>query len=361
MKAVDMTIWTSGAFNVEDDEIWFVPYEYNLLCKYNIKTKKVEEILTLDFSTVQVESFNNIYRYHKQIFLIPAFEKFLLIYDIEKKSFDRIDFFGNTNVISMFNQCFQYGEWLYLFPTNYDAFARINMNTYVLQEFPIKDNKCKMFYSFAYMNDKVYLVNMSDLLYVFDLKTNQLEVEYKSNEIQALRTVTVVNDSLYITGKDGKVLLYDTLKKKGRKDGEYGIEFKSVHYEDSRLILVPLVEKEYFIEVNIDNGRNRRINFSNKMNYKRWPHSSCSKGTVYKNKLFFFNTQFRTMVEYDIASGELIENSLYLNEESVSQEKMISMFLNQIRNRGNIREGVGTYATLENYLEFCTMENIERR
>lgn len=108
------------------NDLWFVTCQLQMLCKYNINSRKVEIVAevpeTKDMSYVYIS-------YHEgKIILIPGHEAAICIYDIERKSFTK-KYFEDKYV----NYCFGRGivirQYLYLSPIDYPALIRYNLYT----------------------------------------------------------------------------------------------------------------------------------------------------------------------------------------------------------------------------------------
>lgn len=113
------------------DELWFVTYPLQMLCKYSLADQRIEYVTQLP----EVENdgclryVNVVYdQEHHCLIMVPYRGEALCIYNLEKGTF-RKDYFRPEYVNSCFGRAFQYGRSLFLTPINYPAIVRYDMDT----------------------------------------------------------------------------------------------------------------------------------------------------------------------------------------------------------------------------------------
>ena len=354
MKEKETIIWTCGLFNIVNDEIWFVPYEHNILCRYSIRKNVIIENVILNVNLFQIESFDISYRSGNKVFLIPGFEQSIHVFDIEKNKMNCTGISEYKGVGEKFLLCHQYNDWIYLFPSFYDKIIRINTNTMVVEEIePNKDKMCNHFNDIDVNGSKAYLVNKTNEIYIFDFEKNKLGVEYRFTDEIELRTISLWNDKLVVANQEGKVFMCDLDKHNITPFAEYNMEFLSSYCIKSSLFLIPLLEKDYFIKVNLENKNMQKIQLCKKDKYKKWPHATFSRGAVFKEYLCLFSTQYRTLIIYNCITGEIIENFLNLELPNIDRNNLNSSFRDEIEKKKCIIEGNGQYSTLCRFIDFC--------
>lgn len=78
----DMPIWSNDGFDVDNNHVWFVPFEINILCKYSMKKRIVEEYFVLD--DCDEGAVYNVKIWNDSIVAIPARSKNLTIFQANK-------------------------------------------------------------------------------------------------------------------------------------------------------------------------------------------------------------------------------------------------------------------------------------
>lgn len=354
MKASNTIVWTCGVFNIVDDEFWFVPYEQNLLCRYSMREKAVVEVFPLEVSPFQVESFDHVYRMNDKVFMIPAFEKYLHVFDVNQRNSQLVTIPEFTGVGERFLLCHQYGEWLYLFPSFFDKIIKVHVNTLIIEEVCMKEaGRCNAFCDIAVKGSKAYLVNGKNRIYLFDFELDQLSTVCQFADISELRTVSFWNDELMVSDQKGCVWAYDLIEKKETLFAEYGIAFVGTYCVDSSLFLIPLLEKDFFLRVNLEDRCLQKIELCKKDHYKKWPHRVFSRASIYKDCLFFFSTQYRTLIKYNCLTGELEESSIAIEPASITQDTLHDWLRRETEAGNSLIEGNGPYTSLDNLIEYC--------
>lgn len=355
MKANDAIIWNCGIINIVDDGFWFVPYEQNLLCRYSIEKNLIDDIFVLNMSPFQVGSFDNVYQINNKVFMLPAFEKYLHIFDMNQRDIQLVNIPEYTGFGGKFLLGHQYGEWLYLFPFSFDKIIKVNINTLKVEEVLTKDEvRCNSFFNMAVKDNKAYFVNKENRIYLFDFKSDELSVLYQFEDISGLKTISIWNDKLIVTGEKGRTLVYDLNEKKETIFAEYGIEFIGSCCVDSYMFLLPLFEQDFFLRINLEDRSLQKIELGKKENYQRKPHHSVfSRACVYRDCLYFFNTQYRTLIKYNYITEMLEENCMMINPVSITSDALNGWLYRETEAGKILMEGNGPYATLNNFISYC--------
>ncbi len=355
MKANDAIIWSCGIINIVDDGFWFVPYEQNLLCRFSIEKNLVDDIFELDMNPFQVESFDNVYQINNKVFMIPAFEKYMHVFDMNQRNIQLVNIPEYTGAGGKFLLGHQYEEWLYLFPSFFDKIIKVNVSTLEMEEVLTKSEDWhNEFVNMVVKDNKAYLVNKENKIYLFDFESEELSVVYQFKDISGLRTVSIWNDKLIVTGEKGKTFVYDLIEKKETLFAEYGIEFIGSYCVDSFLFLVPILEKDFFLRVNLEDRCLQKIKLCRKDRYQQRPHHPAfSRPCVYRDCLYFFNTQYRTLIKYNYLTEKLEENCIMIEPVSITRD-ILNDWLHRETEAGNsLIEGNGPYTTLNNLIAYC--------
>lgn len=346
--------WTIGGFAIDGDYVWFVPYMLNVLCKYNMKTNYMEETLFIPKPTCGFAGFYNVIKTKESVIMIPAFEKNIYMYHIEEKKMEKVEIPNEKCTCEKFQYATIYNDELFLFPVSYSCVLKVSLVTYVVEKISMDNENANMFNAAIGLDDRVFLVNMSNKLYMFDLKEQKGDVYFAFDEKIKLRTVNVLQgNKLLLADTYGNVYTFEMESKHVEIVWEgTGQQYGSCLCVNNTTLLVELVEKDYLEIGNVITKEKEQIKLKNVMHYEKWPHAVFSKAIICGSKAYLFSTQYRTLLQYDFETGTLIEMLLEYGEMSVEDIKKLIESSTYV---GGIREGFGSYPTLETFLEVLLM------
>ncbi len=114
-------------FAVDGECIWFVPYWYNMLCKYNVQTRQIESMQTLPQENTVEGLYLNLVKIGNCILLIPMYAKNVCIYYIDTGEFLELETGCGDKVDS---QLYTYGMWkpdVYLFSVMHPVALKLDV------------------------------------------------------------------------------------------------------------------------------------------------------------------------------------------------------------------------------------------
>ena len=258
------------SFALDEDCIWFVPYWYNKLYRYNLKKDQLEFCRTLPVFNNMESLYGNVVKCGERLVLVPSSADAVCIYNIKEDTFSILplrDYYRGTD---KFGISVTYGTYLYLFPFKYPAICKIDLskrNVYYLTDWYEKfffHNEGTMFQWSYYVYDSiVYLLVMgTNCIFQFDIVSETGELIPIGDSAMRYQTIDGIGrNSLYLSDQYGKIVLYD-------------LKTKEVEVLESDIVQKNL----YFI---------------------------CSK--VVGNKIFYFPCEPGTCIEFDVLNKTFCE------------------------------------------------------
>lgn len=113
-------------------DIWFIPQEYNALCRYNKRKKSIDYMSAVPKEEQRPTLYSKIVIYEKYLVLVPYMASEIAIFDMEKKQFIKIQ-------LPIPDACYKYresvkfhngirkGKLIYLLPGEFPEIVCINM------------------------------------------------------------------------------------------------------------------------------------------------------------------------------------------------------------------------------------------
>lgn len=120
---------TSDVCKVGDD-VWFVTYPLQMLCKYNLKDNKIEYVATIpEVPNDGKWRYANIINYENKLIIAPSDQvNALCVYDMNTKCFCK-EYFREEYVAGVFGRAIAYKNYIFLTPRNYSAIVRYDVLT----------------------------------------------------------------------------------------------------------------------------------------------------------------------------------------------------------------------------------------
>lgn len=181
MKEEKLYFWPS-CFCVVEDDIWFVYGKICLLCKYNIKKKETIIVSDIPVDDIFGKSlFKNMIYKDEKIYLIPAWAKNILVFDIRKNTFDEIDIPVHEGL--MFCKAYLYKGEIVCIPYTYPAIVRIDTAMGIIKK-GIDLKEIKKEYDISYFNDadkrksEIIMVSpQSKEIFIYDMESNVIDTK----------------------------------------------------------------------------------------------------------------------------------------------------------------------------------------
>ncbi len=121
---------------VDGEYAYFVPFDFNIFIKYNLRKRKAEWILPLDkVHATQKGVFSDIVKYKNKVILVPCHIKEFVIVDLERQSVEYVTMPEPENGIQygFFSKGILYGNQLVAVGYLYSIFLKMNLDTYAME------------------------------------------------------------------------------------------------------------------------------------------------------------------------------------------------------------------------------------
>ncbi len=231
-------LW-SYSFVVDDDCLWLVPYWYNFLCKYNMRTEEIELIEKIPVENTSEALYSNLLMMDTSIILIPTNATKVCIYDTLKKEFTVIDVVDQDGKANRF---FPYGVWgdcIYMFSLFSSTVIKFQVSLKKIDYISMDCGTMGMrqgdvlFQTQSYFEqERVYIPFWrSNRVLKFDMEKEVCTVLEIGEDDEYYLSVGRGNENeLYLLNQDGNVVIYNELSGKTERlinklNGVYNYKF----------------------------------------------------------------------------------------------------------------------------------------
>lgn len=195
----------------KEDNIWFIHNNYPILFCYNLVKNKilVKKIIPISNKRM-VACFSSINIIENTLFLIPNNSGVVVIYDIEKDSFQSITI--ECSGSNVFRDSYVFGKYIYCIPYRYTNIVKINCITLEIEYIPInhfisiiEKNLC--INSICRIGEKVFCVIWeTNYIISFSMETEEIDIfeAVKDNKNHKLSAICTANGFLYVYDSSSK-------------------------------------------------------------------------------------------------------------------------------------------------------------
>lgn len=121
----EMRLLSFGDMAVDGDEAWFVSNRYQVICKMNLNSGKVDMVARIPETEMKLMNlYSYIYIRNRKLYLTPLHTDALCIYDLENNTFQKI-YFPDSKINNFMDMSFK-GDEIILKPSGYDGIVRYN-------------------------------------------------------------------------------------------------------------------------------------------------------------------------------------------------------------------------------------------
>lgn len=111
------------------EDFWFVSYRLQMLCKWNMNSKKTEVVAEVpDMPYVSYFQYVQIVNYKNKLILVPQRANSLCVYDIETGKFEK-HYFKDELADNCFGKAYVYEHYVFLIPMDYPAIVKFDVTT----------------------------------------------------------------------------------------------------------------------------------------------------------------------------------------------------------------------------------------
>lgn len=331
--------WTIGKFEIDGDFLWFVPHWLNVLCKYNLLTRKIEQVISFPKTTIFHRGFFNVKKIKDYILVVPSWEENIYLYHILSGKMKKFKLREKIYTNEKLYLCGVFSEKVFLFPIEYDYIVKLDVVNELLEEIPCSP---QMFISSIQKEEKIYLVNMTNELFVFDMKTEKLKVEWSCDCNKEFRTIIDSNfNTVILIDMIGNILFFDIDKKKIIKQ----IRFNHLVYSgicmESKVFLFPEKWKNPFV-LNLSNYQIKELEFV-KENFSESSLTIFSEAIMIEKKIYIMHTTKQCLFIIDSESEKFEEVYIKIGELN----ELLDELLDVQAKKEPLLEETGHYVSFE--------------
>ena len=322
-------LWSNGRGLIDEDCVWFVPANYNCLCKYDYCAEKMRKFIFLDDATTMRDTHYNLMKYKNYIVLIPIRDMNILIYNIENGKIERLRLAGEENRKEKFIASAVLGNYIYMFPVLYPQILRLNMENRYLEYIDSPNAKKSFIDGVDYTQTCVATGTMANLLLIdsnkiceFDMETCSERIVAVGNEGVRYQTICKYEeDGLILSDQYGKIIILDKNKKQ--------IVCINPEVEECFVNCVPVrngylfmpyrktVDCVYLEEKNVSKvDLGIEIKAAERM--KEWKYTICSLAYYDEEKVTFFNRINRSFCILDRKT--CVTQEYYISLEALDED-----------------------------------------
>jgi len=204
-------IWSMNCI-VDEENIWFISYWYNLLCRYDLYNRCLETVRVPVNYTLE-GLFGNIIKVGKQLVLVPTNANSIYVYRILEREFKEIPIREEKEKYDKFMVCAAYGETVYFFPSNYTYIIKLNLNSFQLEylEFAHDGKKIQVNIQNYTYNQYVYLTHKEDNMVIrYNLQNETYECWRIGDKDERYSSIIRTADGkIWVANQHGKIILLD--------------------------------------------------------------------------------------------------------------------------------------------------------
>jgi hypothetical protein len=188
--------------------VWFVNW-YNMLCKYNKQSKKTEYVGTIagqSYGAYRCMAANN-----NKLYFAPILDEGTYVYDVDKKSFEKINFNGCPKCDSKvkFQEVVSFRNFVYFIPSQFSAIVKLNVDTHEIEYFSqwiddVSELKGKenpsFFFSFCIIDAEIILtIRGTNAIMIFNMETSGYEIKEVGEKSMRYTNVCFDGQNYYLS------------------------------------------------------------------------------------------------------------------------------------------------------------------
>lgn len=335
-------IFAHGGFLIEKKYLWFVPYEYDFVCKYNLEDEKIEKIKLLG-EPEAIDTALNIVRFQDELITIPSRSKVLHIYDDVNGAIKNYELEENISSSSYLCTA-NYNGYLYLFPFGKDHIVKLKTTPNIdVSYIATPENG---FVMSAQIENRMYLVANSNKIYCYDLKLDKLSsVVVPVHKISCIAAKN--KNELTLVDTDGNIYLY-YLDKHMLNRVDVKVEHcNSVAYVNNKLFAFPMLNPNGFYIIDIDAACLKFVNVCNlHEKFSKTFHAFSQTYTV-GNQIYVMNLHMECLLGIDACTEKIVVYDIDLNTLSAEEKSQLRECEEK---RMFIIERKTGYRTLDNFI-----------
>lgn len=318
---------TTNDFTIHKNKVWFYNRYYGGIFTFKLDDFLVErEFTPSESEELRTFLFHGIECNGEKVACAPNFSSRLLLYDLDKKSADYVDFDikrGNDYITNYFKYVFAVGDNFYFIPGRYEAILKLNMNTrkvsYIdidLNGISVENNYSSIIFASKYDGNRyIYMTGMrKGTLWILDTFTD--EVNRYDLISQGIKDFIIDKNLICFLTEDHKICFFDKDTEEhysldiGMKYADEVLRYLFL-YRDS-LYIVPLSGRVIIKYNTEDKSFCEALRFENEMSVVQDCNGvnivACKK--ISDNKLLMFNDETQQAVLFGFEDNSVEKHDL---------------------------------------------------
>lgn len=213
--------------------IWFVPWEYNALCRYNKEKKNIDYMTLIPGEWQTPTLYSKIVVYGKNLILIPYAASEVAIFDTEMQQFEKLKLPVPDNCYkyrenAKFLSAIRFGNQIYLLPGEFPQIVCLNMENRIIQTvkvwYPLYGRELhdEKRVTGAYKGiDGYFCFNKKELyitfyagtkgkIGVFSFETHEMDIFTIAHANSYFSCMEIYGDDLYLVTRSGQIFCWNT-------------------------------------------------------------------------------------------------------------------------------------------------------
>lgn len=320
-------------FWADETCIWFIDAG-NTLYKHDKQNNKTKSVGMIHGQKTWANV--TIAENKKKLYFAPVLNDKISIFDMDKNTFERIDFKNDCNVARNFQEVISFKDFVYFIPSEFPAIMRLNTNTNEIEYFSEWVNEVsklqtsklqglkQIFFGFCIVDMEIAMViNGTNAIMFFNMETGRYEVKHIGEKSEQYGCICFDGQNYYLSSfheayivkwnrlsnKTSKIKLPASFSRKADISNNF-----SVLYSNEHICLFPFIANNAYkinAETNEVTEWSELTEFTGGKNLA-WHYNAPF---VYGNFIYAFTIN-NGIAEYNTNTGEL--NSIkYFKDEAV--------------------------------------------
>ena len=296
-------IWSYN-FVADGQDIWFVPYYYNRLCRYHCGENKITLLKQLPVKNEIEGLYVNLCKVNHYFILLPYRANDICIYDSLMDTFQMIPL-KESNQLNKFGISAVWNDWVYLFPFAYPAICKVNMKTGTVDYLTswldeISEKNYYFRWDYHVENNFVYLIlAQTNQIYRFDMANDTYAFIAVGDVSESYTSIHFESEKeIYLCNQNGDIIIYNHKSSKTTKIRNNLKDFKFFYKNPSEgcfICSICLGDSIYFIPGQAD----RMVSFHKRTHEIRECQDLMSFMIKGNRNLNFYDSRFSVIQQND--------------------------------------------------------------
>ena len=306
-------VWSNDGFALDKDYIWFVPYEINVLCKYNINKKIIDEYYLLNDCMAEEAAVYNTTIWNDRVVAIPARSKNLVVIKNNEKKEYSVD---EENLgKEKYRCCVGLKNDIYIFPLG---------EQYIIKYYSDQIEKIKFSYgaivSCTVLKNNIYFINSENRLF----KTNESFCNIVPLDVTGVIHVCACNafgEGVLLLTKEGKVFwasadMLETGETSAIVQMNTGDYWGTCLCMEEKIVLFPYYDCTKIWIYDCETKLMDSIDIEMDENFnEEWTYNSFGSPIERNGNIYFMSPKHRAFFEINVKNKKVGRHHIYLKLE----------------------------------------------